>query len=183
MGASVVCTAVFAVILVIALERNRNADISAHAEASASDSPREPHGVVATITAGDLRIERALATLDFALGAGDSIDAEIPPGPFRVEFTAAFVTGKTREAQLGAEFQGGKLIVMHKDRPIISDFAGVEPRTTITNPGLPNYLEPEWDEITVIFQNDGTRPSRLRALWQPENAERPLPLPVVASAP
>ena len=183
MGASVVCTAVFAVVLVVALERARNAGISTHAEARQIDLPREPHGVVATITAGDLRIERSLPTLDFALGAGESLDADIPPGPFRVEFNAAFVTGQTREAQLGAEFQGGKLIIMHKGRPIISDFAGVGPRTALTNPGLPNLLQPDWDEITVIFQNDGTRPCRLRALWQPEEAEQPLALPVIASMP
>jgi mono/diheme cytochrome c family protein len=113
----------------------------------------------------------------FALQPGQSLDSRVPPGPFRAEFTVPFLPGSTRHAQIGAEFQGGKLIVLRRGQPILSDFAGDKPRVALSN--QPANLLRDQDEITLIFESDGKLPCRVRAIWQPEEALVPLPLPAV----
>src|SRR5688572_17201239 len=81
-------------------------------------------GVVARITPisgggkagswGSHSVERRLPTMAFALQPGESLDARIEPGPFKAEFEVPFYTALSRQAQLGVEIQGGKVIVRRR---------------------------------------------------------------------
>lgn len=125
-------------------------------------------------------IERRLPTMSFALQPGESLDSRIAPGPFKAEFEVPFYPGATREAQLGVEFQGGKVIVTRNGEIILSDAAGEPPRTALSN--LPVRLLRDQDSISITFESDGQQPCRVRAIWKPEEAMVPLPLPAVPTA-
>ncbi len=136
-------------------------------------------GILAAITAGDLTVERRLPSMSFALQPGESLDARIAPGAFRAEFTVPFSTALSRDAQLGVEFQGGKVIVSRRGTIILSDATGERVRTALTT--VPVRLLVDEDEITIVFESDGRQPCRLRAVWKPTEANVPLPLPAITS--
>ena len=147
-------------------------------------------GVVARITpivGGDQRgsigsavVERRLPTMAFALQPGESLDSRLPPGPFKAEFDVPFYTAMSREAQLGVEFQGGKVIVRRRGQIILSDAACEEPRLALTS--QPVNLLVEQDSMQIQFESNGRQPCRLRAMWKPVDAMVPLPLPAEPTA-
>lgn len=175
------------VVLALLMMRGLSSDNSSSQRASrlansGAGPPSQSAGIIARITAGDTHVERRLPTMAFALQPNQSLDARIPPGPFRAEFTVPFATAGVRQALLGAEFQGGKMIMLRNGEPILSDYAGERPRTALTN--QPVSLLVDQDQITIIFESAGKMPCRLRALWQPwepVQALLPLPLPAIVS--
>ncbi|MCZ6445904.1 MAG: hypothetical protein O6758_06940, partial [Planctomycetota bacterium] len=68
-------------------------------------------GVRAVLTAAGVTVQRRLPAMAFALGDGQTLDARLPPGPFDGEFIVTFHPGAVRRAALGAEIQGGSLMI------------------------------------------------------------------------
>ncbi len=187
MVAAIVGTAVFAVWLVRFFLRLEHEVIVRRVEGTAggilfdSHPPMLRAGVEARITAGTTKVQVRLPSVDFALHPGESLDARMSPGPFRAEFTVHFWSGDVSHTRLGAEIQAGKLMILHRGQPVLAEAAGEMVRTVMSSIALPIDLKPDVDEITITFENDGRRPCRLRALWQPlspEPANEPQPLPV-----
>jgi hypothetical protein len=138
-------------------------------------------GVKVRITASGRTFERELASPDFSLDIGQSLDSSIDQGAFRLEFDARFWTDEVRQALLGAEIRNGQLMILHADGPVLAEAAGATTRTVMSTIAMPVNLRSGVDQISVVFDNDGARPCTLRLLWQPwspEPASGPRPLPV-----
>jgi hypothetical protein len=189
MLAAIIATIVFAFLLVRGFLRAQRIEILRTME-SASNWPATSPGslaasealpaVTARITAGDVTIDLTLDAMAFTLQAGESLDPHLPPGAFRAEFNVPFRTNKVYEAMLGAEFRGGKVMLLHRGKPVMAEAAREQPRTVLSPPVMPVNLTPGVDELTIVFENDGRRPCALRALWQPmapEMAQSPQSLP------
>lgn len=147
-------------------------------------------GVLARITAlvpgevkgsiGQVPVERRLPTMAFALQPSESLDSRVAPGPFRAEFTVPFSTALSREAQIGVEFEGGKVMISRRGEIILSDAAAAgQPRIALTT--QPIRLLVDQDSLSITFESDGKQPCRVRALWKPVEATVPLPLPTANS--
>lgn len=103
-------------------------------------------------------------------------DANLPAGPFHGEFLVTFDRGRVQYARLGAEFQGGSLIVMRGDDVLLSDYAGPdEIKLGLTR--IPVRLSKRREQIKFIFKSDSDNRVKLRAMWQPEGEDEPRPLP------
>ena len=72
-----------------------------------------------TLRLGDTRIERSWPVLDLHLESGQAVDEALPAGPFDGEFMVTFRAGG-RRALLGAELQGGSVILMRDDEVLLS---------------------------------------------------------------
>ena len=188
MVAAVVLTAVFAVWLVryfIHVQQSLMAHRpSANAPAVATPKDAEVRltaGVPTRITAGERLSELRLASADFTLNPGESLDPVIEPGPFRAEFTVRFWSGNVRQTRLGADLRGGKLMILHAGQPVLAEAVGERARSVMSSIALTVDLARDVDQLTIIIENDGRRPCGLRLLWQPlspEPAPEPTPLPV-----
>ncbi len=132
-------------------------------------------GVLAILSAGDISVERTLPALAFSLTEHQSLDRRLSPGPFEGEFQVTFNPGPVRRARLGAEVQGGSLLIQRDGKPLLSDYAGAEARVVMTPETV--FLPRRAQTFTYHFRADGNGPTRLRALWLPEGSFRPLALP------
>ncbi|MCZ6612281.1 MAG: hypothetical protein O6941_06570, partial [Planctomycetota bacterium] len=131
-------------------------------------------GVRAILTAAGETVQRRLPAMAFALCDGQTLDARLPPGPFDGEFIVTFHPGAVRRAALGAEIQGGSLMIQRKGMVLASDYAGDKPRVLMTDTVfLPSRLV----TFTYRFRRDGGGPTRLRALWQPQDSTVAVALP------
>ena len=121
-------------------------------------------------------IEKRLPRMDFSIVPGQSIDPRIPAGePIEIAFTVTFITGPVRKAYIGVEVQGGSAIVMRGGRVILSTYAASEPVTRFSTD--PEAFGSRQQQITITFRPDPKSRSHLRALWRPDEAEEPSPLP------
>ena len=145
---------------------------------SAKSNPITPpaFGVVGEITVNGIEQAFRASSLNLSAGLSESRDSQIPSVPFEGEFTVTFDRGRVAYARIGAEVQGGSIIVMRGGEVLLSDYATpVEPRIILTR--IPVELSKRREQITYIFKSDGAGPTRLRAMWLPEAADQPSPLP------
>ncbi len=132
-------------------------------------------GVHARVTAGSVFVERSLPALAFFLEPGQSLDPRLPPGPFEAIFTVTFSPGSVGAARIGAEIRGGSLLINMKGREIATDHAGQEPRLVLSRE--PIVMGASLRQAVFEFRADGSGPTGLRAMWQPEGSLVPLPMP------
>ncbi len=177
MGGAVFAALAMAVLLVRGMPNNKKAAPVQHATANQSLQQTAPTpGVHARITVGDVTVERTLPSMSFALTPDQSLDARLPAGAFEGEFTVTFHPGNVREGWLGAEIQGGSVIIMQKDRPPLGEgVAGAEPQVVMSRDVI--RFSRRGEQVTYLFRSDGTNTARLRAVWRPIESQVPLPLP------
>ena len=131
-------------------------------------------GVVATITAADVRIQRRLPALSLSLGPRQVLDPRLPEGRFEADFVVSFDPGAVRRAQIGAEVLGGSLTIERRGKPIV-EFAAHDQSQTAMSEMV--FLPGREVSFTYRFTRSGDGPVRLRALWRPQGATSDLPLP------
>lgn len=139
---------------------------------SAKANPVAPpeFGVVGEIiSGGEARPYRA-ASLDLQIEPGVIHDPSLPDEPFEGRFTVTFDRGRVQYARIGAEFQGGSLIIMRGEEVLLSDYADPE-RVKMILARIPVQLTRRREQITYIFQTDAQGPAKLKAIWQPEGEE------------
>lgn len=130
--------------------------------------------VKAILTSGNVTIERDLLKADFALKEDQQLDALLASGPTKSKLIVTFSSGAVRRAEIGAEIQGGSLIITRDGKTLLSDYAGSESRVVLTSI---QYLPARPITFTFEFSRDSSGPARFRALWKPEGSIVPLPLP------
>ncbi len=131
-------------------------------------------GVRAVIRTAEVAVERRMASLAFAVDRGQTLDARLPAGPFDGEFSVTFAPGPVRRAVLGAEIEGGTLVIERQGQVLASGEAGDAVRRVTTGTV---FLPGRLNTFTYRFSRSSDRPARLRALWQPENATYAVELP------
>ena len=171
--------AALAVTVIVVAIIIRSAPVGPPQEASGTrdqlqDAAPAVPGVRAILTAAGVTVQRRLPAMAFALGDGQTLDAQLPPGPFDGEFIVTFHPGAVRRAALGAAIQGGSLMIQRKGKVLASDYASDKPRVLMTDTVfLPSRLV----TFTYRFRRDGGGPTRLRALWQPQDSAVAVALP------
>lgn len=135
-----------------------------------------PLGVDAVITAGGQTIRTTWATLDFDVSSASELDPRLPDGPFEGTFTCRFMRESVAAATIGAEFQGGQLMILRDGKSLVSDFADSSEERLVKSV-LPEALGAPYQEIVYEFTAKGDGPYRLRALWLPEGESGMRPLP------
>src|SRR5688500_1228076 len=171
---AIVASILFAGLLVRFASFEQSTSASLAAKTSRPKVTSSP-GVGAKITAADRVVERSLRSLSFALEPGQSLDAQIPPGPFEAQFTVRFHPGDVQLAAFGAEIQNASIIIKRGDEIVLSDYADADGKIAMAT--IPTSLTRRWQTITYIFKSDGTAFTRLRAMWQPVQSTKPIPLP------
>lgn len=136
-------------------------------------------GIQAVLTSGDVTIKRNLLRPDFTLKENQQLDALLPPGPAKSIITVTFSSRDVRRAAIGAEIQGGSLVITRDGKNLLSDYAGSESRVVLTPV---QYLPTRPLTFTFEFSRDSSAPARFRALWLPEGSVVPLPLPTSTDA-
>lgn len=143
--------------------------------ASSEPLPNPVAGVRVIMSAGDQSFVRTLPALAFGLSGDQSLDSRVAPGPFHADFEVTFHPGSVRRATVGAELQGGSLMILRRDEVLLADHAGAEPRLVMTPEPL--FLPGRLQTLTYRFRADEGPMTRLRGLWQPEDSQVPLALP------
>lgn len=133
-------------------------------------------GVVGIIVENGVEREFRAPTLNLRIEPGVAGAYEWPRGPFEAEFTVTFDRGRVQYAQIGAELEGGSLIVMRGEEVLVSDYAPSNAAKLVLT-RVPQHLGRRREQIRFIFRSDGEGQVTLRAVWQPENADQPQPLP------
>ncbi|MHC5022635.1 MAG: hypothetical protein ACYTGG_01815 [Planctomycetota bacterium] len=176
MVAACVCTLIFSVASVrIILEEAESERSTVAARRAVDSSVGAPFGVRGRLTAGDVTVERSLPAMSFAVRAGETLDARLPEGPFTATFTVRFRPGTVREARLGADLQGGSLIIRRRGEVLLSTYVGDERETVLTT--VPASMSGRSVEVEFEFTADDSDVHALRALWEPSGSMIPLPLP------
>jgi hypothetical protein len=158
-------TIVFACVMVGTLT-NRSQRPMRIAVADADAALAEP-GIRATFSAGGVTVTRTLSELSLALGPGEPPDPELPPGTFAAIVAVTFMPAQAPTAAIGAEIQGGSLIISLDGEPQASDYAGPELRRVMSRQ-IPLRMRPYTANYT--FRSESGVPVRLRALWQPDGS-------------
>ncbi len=131
-------------------------------------------GVLATITAADVKIQRRLPALSLSLGPQQVLDPRLPEGRFDADFVVSFDPGPVRRAQIGAEIYGGSLTIERRGKQIVEVGAADRSQTAMSEMV---FLPGRDVTFTYRFTRSGDGPVRLRALWRPQGATIDLPLP------
>jgi hypothetical protein len=140
---------------------------------SAKANPVAPpqFGVTGTIRADGATREYRAAALNLHIEPGVVHDPELPDTPFEGEFTLTFDRGRVQYARIGAEIQGGSLIIMRSGEVLLSDYAAPDAaKLALTR--IPIELVRRREQITFIFKTESQGPLKLRAMWQPEGADQ-----------
>jgi mono/diheme cytochrome c family protein len=175
LAGSVALTLVVALALVRGAPRLAAVSAPIEAQASGAAPPASP-GIRATIEAGGISVQRELSAMAFRVGPGEALDRRLPPGPFRGIFHVAFAPGPVQAARVGAHVQGGQIILRRRGRVLLSDYGDASGKEILTRE--PQFLGGGGlVDLEIEFVADGDGPAALRALWQPELAQVPLPLP------
>lgn len=132
-------------------------------------------GVVARVSAGGKTVELTMPELNFTISPDQSLDLGLPPGPFEGRFEATFMPAQAPTAAIGAEVQGGRVIIKLDGSVIASEAPeGADVRRVMSRP-IPFRMRPY--TVSYEFRSYGRGPARLRALWQPEDVDMPQQLP------
>jgi hypothetical protein len=132
-------------------------------------------GVIARVTAGGKSVELSMPELNFTVSPDQSLDPGLPPGPFDGRFEATFMPNQAPTATIGAEVQGGQIIIKLAGAVLASEASeGTDVRRVMSRP-IPFRMRPY--TVSYEFRSYGRGPARLRALWQPEDVDMPLQLP------
>lgn len=132
-------------------------------------------GVVARVTAGGQTVEFSMHELNFAISPDQSLDPRLPPGQFEGRFEATFMPAQAPTASIGAEVQGGQIIIKLDGNAIAHEAPeGADVRRVMSRP-IPFRMRPH--TVSYEFRSYGRGPVRLRALWQPEDIDMPQQLP------
>jgi hypothetical protein len=161
-------------VAVVAVQQLPTIEFGTGLPETGSDPAALTPGVHATITVAGRTIEKTMSRLDIRLENGESVDEELPAGPFDATFVVVFTPGQARQAYVGAEIQGGQLIVRRNDRILLSDFAGRESRRAMSP--FPISLAARQQEIVYEFSATGDGPYTIRALWRSMEWLEPRPL-------
>lgn len=177
MALAFLATALFGVVVVrwIPHSSERPAGAAATSAEPAHAAPRAA-GVRARIVQGPLVVERDLPAAAFALPAGASLDPRVAPGGETIVLEATFVAGG--RAWIGAQLQGGSLIVTRGEEVLLSDAAEATPRAAST--AQPVLLAAR-ETLRFEFRRAGSGAAALRATWRPETALVDRPLPAVGA--
>ena len=135
--------------------------------ASTAVSATEP-GVVVTVRAGGIEIQRSLPAASFTLDEAQSLDPRLPPGPFEAELLVTFDRGEVRDAYIGAEIRGGGLIVFRDEQMLRSSYAEAESKLVMTLE--PVILGRPRETLKFVFVAEGPWPVQFRAMWRPLEA-------------
>jgi hypothetical protein len=139
--------------------------------------PPPPEGVEVRLWSGEVEVRERWNVLAITLEEGQAIHSTLPPSGFDAEMLVRFRPGATRYARVGAVLQGGSLIIMRDRQVVLSDHADSSaPRTVLSQVPLSMFRSQE--ELLYIFRRDGTGEMALAAVWQPEGASAPRPLPM-----
>ncbi|MHC4909259.1 MAG: hypothetical protein ACYTF9_06025, partial [Planctomycetota bacterium] len=124
----------------------------------------ERAAIVASLSAGGVTVERAFATVAFDVEPGEALDWRLPAGAFTGRFVVRTAAGRDGPAYVGAAIRGGQLIVYHRDKPIVTAYAGDDPQILLSK--TPIYLPSAGSEFVYEFVADADRPSSMRAVWR-----------------
>ncbi len=132
-------------------------------------------GVQGKLVSGNVSLERRWKSLEISAAMGESVDPDLPPGPFEGEFTIEFRPGQNRWARIGVEIQGGSIIIIRDGEVVHSDYAGPERKVVLTK--QPIWLPHRVEVLKYMYKSKAGEAVFLRALWQPIDADEPRPLP------
>jgi hypothetical protein len=133
-------------------------------------------GAEVTITAAGKSIATRWPAVVIERNDGERIDPNLSAGGEEVYINYRFEKGRVEQAYLGAELQGGSLMILREGKVLLSTYAGERPITRLTQ--TPIGLGLATQELEFIFQRDGESAMRLRAVWKPIDADQISALPV-----
>jgi mono/diheme cytochrome c family protein len=179
--AAAVAVTIALMLVVISLAPSRDAitePSAADADAKSAAAARSP-GVQASIRAGAIAITRTLPALSLALRSDQTLDMRLPPGPFHGEFDATFRVDKGTRARFGAEIEGGSVEIIWRGEVVAASDAERDASAPVMSDLL--AVPARLNTVTYRYTSTGGGPARLRAVWQPQDAQTPLPLPASGS--